>query len=102
MITGTLRPEPQGAGFYFTLCTGGHQPGLFIDPGGDSSTAQPVRPTTGMIVGAIHDASFSTCCLHLRPGQTLLLFTDGIIEARRAKTPSTSTASPPSSTNERT
>ncbi len=85
VITGTLRPEPHGAGSYITLGTGGHQPGLFIDPDGDTGTAHPVRPSTGMIVGAIHDASFSTCCLHLRPGQTLLLFTDGIIEARRGE-----------------
>lgn len=35
-----------------------------------------------MLVGALPDASFATRRLRLRPGQTLLLYTDGLTEAR--------------------
>lgn len=40
-----------------------------------------------MLVGIIPDATFDTCNVHLRPGQTLLFYTDGIVEARRGPTP---------------
>jgi sigma-B regulation protein RsbU (phosphoserine phosphatase) len=40
-----------------------------------------------MLVGATPNATFDACSVRLRPGQTLLFFTDGIIEARRGATP---------------
>jgi sigma-B regulation protein RsbU (phosphoserine phosphatase) len=38
-----------------------------------------------MMLGAFKGAHFSACSLRLRQGQTLLLFTDGIVEARRGR-----------------
>lgn len=68
-----------------TLATGGHPPALLIDPG--TATAAPIRPDTGMLVGATPHATFGTRTLTLEPGQTLLFYTDGLTEARRGATP---------------
>lgn len=35
-----------------------------------------------MLIGVVADATFETCETLLSPGQTLLLYTDGIVEAR--------------------
>lgn len=82
-ITGAIRADPTSDDFLITLGTGGHQPGLLLDPA--APAAQEVRPSTGMMLGAFKDAPFSSCSLRLRQGQTLLLFTDGIVEARRGE-----------------
>ncbi|WP_304108791.1 PP2C family protein-serine/threonine phosphatase [Mycolicibacterium bacteremicum] len=68
-----------------TLATGGHPPALLIDPA--TRTATPIRPDTGMLVGATPHATFGTRTLTLERGQTLLLYTDGLTEARRGATP---------------
>lgn len=36
----------------------------------------------GQLVGVVPDAQFTTATLDLRPGDTLLLYTDGLTEAR--------------------
>ena len=46
-----------------------------------------VRSATGMLVGATPNATFGTIDLELTRGQILLLFTDGIVEARRGADP---------------
>jgi phosphoserine phosphatase RsbU/P len=38
-------------------------------------------------VGLTPNATFDACSVRLRPGQTLLFYTDGIIEVRRAPAP---------------
>lgn len=83
VITGAIRADPHSDDFLITLGTGGHQPGLLLDPA--ESAAQHVRPSSGTMLGAFKDAPFSACSLRLRQGQTLLLFTDGIVEARRGR-----------------
>jgi phosphoserine phosphatase RsbU/P len=83
VITGTIRSHPAREGLYVTLGTGGHQPALLLDA--DDATAAEIRPSSGMLIGAIDDAEFSSCSVWLRPGRTLLLFTDGIVEARRGE-----------------
>ena len=35
-----------------------------------------------MLVGVLADAKFEACSVWLRPGQSLLLYTDGLIETR--------------------
>jgi sigma-B regulation protein RsbU (phosphoserine phosphatase) len=81
VLSGTLAPHPSGDGWHLTLATGGHQPALLLDP--QKRVAFPVRPSTGMLVGMRAEATFGACSLWLRPGQTLVLYTDGLVEARR-------------------
>lgn len=80
VLFGTLEPDPTGDGHLVTLATGGHPPALLLDS--RTGTVNEIRSSSGMFVGAVADATFSSCSLRLRPGQTLLLYTDGIIEAR--------------------
>ncbi len=83
ILVGTLCPDPAG-GFEITLAGGGHPPALWLrSPApGAHPVVDPVWPAGGMLVGALSDASFATCRLRLEPGHTLLLHTDGLIEAR--------------------
>lgn len=85
VLFGTLRSSETGDGFHITMATGGHPPALRLDPA--SSTAEKVRSSGGMLVGATPNATFDACSLLLRPGQTLLFYTDGLIEARRSPIP---------------
>lgn len=85
VLFGTFEPHDSGDGFEVRLATGGHPPALLVDPA-DGSVAE-VRPVGGMLVGALPDATFAACGLHLRGGQTLLCYTDGLVEARRGPMP---------------
>lgn len=85
LLYGTLEPDAETGGFLVSVATGGHPPGLLVTP--VEGTVQPVRSKGGMLVGAVADARFESCTTQLRPGSTLLLYTDGIIEARRGATP---------------
>jgi serine phosphatase RsbU (regulator of sigma subunit) len=85
VLFGTLQPAVDGSGFQVTIATGGHTPALLLDPA--NGTAEQIRSNGGMLVGAISSATFDVCSVHLQPGQTLLFFTDGIVEARRGPTP---------------
>lgn len=82
VLYGCLEPRADRQGFRVTIAAGGHPPALLLDPA--RGTVDQVRSRGGMLVGLIRDATFETCSLWLRPGQTLLFYTDGIIEARRA------------------
>lgn len=79
-----LRRRSTG-GFDLVMATGGHPPALLLDP--RTKTAHAVRPETGMLVGATPHATFGTLEVTLEPGQTLLLYTDGLTEARRGADP---------------
>ena len=78
VLSGTLRPV--GDGFHIALSTGGHLPALLLDH--DTGSIRPIRSSGGMLIGAVADATFEACETLLSPGQTLLLYTDGIVEAR--------------------
>lgn len=80
VLFGTLEPSTDGNGFQVTIATGGHLPALLINPADGS--VQEIRPTKGMLVGATASATFNACSLRLHPGQTLLLYTDGLSESR--------------------
>lgn len=84
VLFGLCEPDQDGDGFAITLATGGHQPALLLDP--TDGQVSKIRSTGGMLVGAIADATFDSCIVRLRPGQTLLLYTDGITEARPDRT----------------
>ncbi|MFF5104644.1 PP2C family protein-serine/threonine phosphatase [Streptomyces sp. NPDC000134] len=71
--------EPEGGTVGVSLASGGHPPALLI---GADGAAQYVPTPAGMLVGAFPQASFTTVRTTLDPGATLLLYTDGITEAR--------------------
>ncbi|WP_235579467.1 MULTISPECIES: PP2C family protein-serine/threonine phosphatase [unclassified Rhodococcus (in: high G+C Gram-positive bacteria)] len=79
VLFGFITPDPRG-GFRVTLATGGHPPALLLDPA--RGEVHEIRSSTGMFVGALENATFSSCSFRLEEGQTLLLYTDGITEAR--------------------
>lgn len=56
----------------------GHEPALIIAPGGGTRELRP----TGPALGLMPDAVFRAEKANLEPGQTLLAFTDGLVEAR--------------------
>ncbi|MGA5499362.1 PP2C family protein-serine/threonine phosphatase [Streptomyces cinereoruber] len=83
-IFGTLHPAP-GGGFTVTVAMGGHPPAFHVqhadsDEGG--LVVEGVRPRGGMLVGALEGAHFASHTFHLAPGHGLLLYTDGLTEAR--------------------
>jgi len=58
---------------------GGHNPPLLINKKG---LATPIGKATGTIVGMLEKQEYSNAEMRLHPGETLLLFTDGLPEAR--------------------
>jgi sigma-B regulation protein RsbU (phosphoserine phosphatase) len=77
VIYGRLLPDADGA--TVTMATGGHTPPLLIRADG---TSELVRMPGGQLVGVLPNARFATTTVHLGPGDTLLLYTDGLTEAR--------------------
>ena len=78
VIFGLLTAEPQG-GFRITLASGGHPPALLMRADG---TARYLPTPGGQLIGALPNARIATTTVDLTPGDTLLLYTDGITEAR--------------------
>ncbi len=70
---------PHGDGCTVTLASGGHPPALLIRADG---TLEVLETPGGLLVGALPDAAFVSVEVQMRPGDTLLLYTDGLIEAR--------------------
>lgn len=82
-VFGVLTPAE--AGFTMTLATGGHPPSYHLRPGADGGRpvrVKEVRPKGGVLIGALAGAHFATTTLHLKPGEALFLYTDGLTEAR--------------------
>ncbi|WP_156213388.1 PP2C family protein-serine/threonine phosphatase [Lentzea aerocolonigenes] len=77
VIYGRIRPD--GTGATVTLACGGHPPPVLIRADG---TRELVRMPGGQLVGVLPVARFTTTTVHLGPGDTLLLYTDGLTEAR--------------------
>jgi phosphoserine phosphatase RsbU/P len=78
VIFGLRTPEPDAEGFRITLASGGHPPALLLREDG---TAAYLPTPGGQLIGAFPDADIATTAVCLRPGDTLLLHTDGPIEA---------------------
>ncbi|HSA51915.1 MAG TPA: SpoIIE family protein phosphatase [Yinghuangia sp.] len=80
VIFGTLTRDADGA-FHVAMAAGGHPPALLMR--GDGHT--DVVPTPGgQLIGVLPDVQIATVTVHLEPGDTLLLYTDGLTEAYTA------------------
>ncbi|MFD3654601.1 PP2C family protein-serine/threonine phosphatase [Streptomyces sp. NPDC058620] len=79
VIFGLLTPEEDDVGFRVVLAGGGHPPAVLLRADG---SADYLPTPGGQLVGVVADAQFTTTSVDLRPGDTLLLYTDGLTEAR--------------------
>lgn len=79
VIFGTL--TPQAGGFAVALAGGGHPPVLLMRADG---SADYLPTPGGFLVGILPDARFTAATTTLTAGDTLLLYTDGLTEARIA------------------
>ena len=70
--------EPVEGGWQVLLGVAGHPPPLLVRPAASVSAQHAV----GTLVGVFPGAEFGECRLLLRPGESLLLYSDGITEAR--------------------
>ncbi|MCR6490782.1 SpoIIE family protein phosphatase [Amycolatopsis sp. OK19-0408] len=77
VVHGRIRPE--GTGATVTLATGGHPPPLLLRADGEVSF---LRALGGQLVGALPNARFASVDVRLEPGDTVLLYSDGLTEAR--------------------
>lgn len=77
VICGRVRPTPDGA--TITLAGGGHTPPVLLRADG---TRELLHLPGGQLVGVLPNARFVTAEVHLAPGDALLLYTDGLTEAR--------------------
>lgn len=72
-----MRREPDGA-WRVVVAAGGHPPPLLLRPG-----QEPVELVVGgPLVGILSDQQYVEDELRLAPGEALLLYTDGVTEAR--------------------
>jgi serine phosphatase RsbU (regulator of sigma subunit) len=67
-----------GAGVRLRLTSAGHPPPLIVRA--DATVEE--SPTRGMLVGALPEIEATTVETELAPGETCLLYTDGVTEAR--------------------
>ncbi|MFJ9742952.1 PP2C family protein-serine/threonine phosphatase [Streptomyces sp. NPDC101166] len=78
-IFGVLEPDPVTGGVAVHLASGGHPPALVLRADG---TADFLPTPGGVLVGVLPHARFTTATTTLGVGDTLLLYTDGLTEAR--------------------
>ncbi|KOX02063.1 MULTISPECIES: PP2C family protein-serine/threonine phosphatase [unclassified Streptomyces] len=71
--------ESAGRSVRVLLASGGHPPALLLRADG---RAEYLPTPGGLLIGAFPQASFTTIRTALHPGDTLLLYTDGLTEAR--------------------
>jgi sigma-B regulation protein RsbU (phosphoserine phosphatase) len=77
VIYGVLTERDNG--FDVELASGGHPPALVLRADG---RAEYVSTDGGQLVGILADARFVSARLHLATGDTMVLYTDGLTEAR--------------------
>ena len=79
-LFGVLQPEPDGS-FTVAVAGGGHPPALVLRRDG---TVDVLVTTGGQLIGLLPDPRFAQVSTTLAAGETLLLYTDGLTEARTA------------------
>lgn len=77
MVLGDATPRADGS-LLLRLATGGHPPPLVVRADGRVDTVDVV----GTLVGALRDAVFGEAEVVLEPGDTCLIYSDGVTEAR--------------------
>ncbi|MHA6763967.1 SpoIIE family protein phosphatase [Streptacidiphilus sp. PAMC 29251] len=82
-IFGVIEPAVDHGHATVRLASGGHPPALVLRADGRT---QALATPGGLLVGALPTAPFSTAQTTLLPGDTLLLYTDGLTEARTGPT----------------
>ncbi len=73
-----LDPEDGSAGIRVDVSRAGHPPPLLVRPGGSVEEVG----CSGRVLGVFIDAELSDTSLRLMPGEALVLYTDGVTEAR--------------------
>ncbi|MEV5343893.1 SpoIIE family protein phosphatase [Streptomyces sp. NPDC052676] len=81
-VFGTLETGPEAGQVTVRLASGGHPPVLVLRADG---TADYLPTPGGLLVGILPEARFTANGTVLGPGDTLLLYTDGLTEARTGK-----------------
>ena len=76
VVFGILTLQPDG--FRAVIASGGHPEPLLLRADGTAER----HPTKGRLVGVFPDSTYTNTVLTAKPGDTLLLYTDGITEAR--------------------
>ncbi|GAA4579689.1 PP2C family protein-serine/threonine phosphatase [Micromonospora coerulea] len=77
IVLGVARPQRDG-GLTLTMAGGGHLPPLVLRASGDIE----VVPLSGMLIGVVPDPRIGEVTVRLEPGETCLLYSDGVTEAR--------------------
>lgn len=78
VLFGLLTPDTFGREYSVTLASGGHPPALLL---GADGTARYLPTPGGQVVGLLPRVDIATTMLRMGPGDTLLLYTDGLTEA---------------------
>ncbi len=71
--------EREDDGFTLHLAIGGHPPPLVVGNDGEVREVGPLGP----LIGVFADPAHETVTVRLRAGEVLVLYTDGVLEARR-------------------
>ncbi|MGW7065274.1 PP2C family protein-serine/threonine phosphatase [Streptomyces sp. NPDC054855] len=83
VIFGVVQPGAEDGDITVRLASGGHPPALVLRADG---TADYLPTPGGLLVGVLPEARFTTAETTLAAGDTLLLYTDGLTEARTGST----------------
>ncbi|MGC5533534.1 PP2C family protein-serine/threonine phosphatase [Streptomyces sp. SR-10] len=85
-VFGILEPDPATGRTTVRLASGGHPPALILRGDG---TADFLPTPGGVLIGILPSAPLTAAATTLGPGDTLLLYTDGLTEARTGRDRST-------------
>ena len=79
-VYATLEPKAEGV-VPVVLCSGGHPPAFLLR---DDESVEVLDRANGMLLGVFHTVELTDDKVVLHPGDTLVLVTDGVLEARDA------------------